>query len=308
MAITANDIKTLRERTGVGMLECKKALTETGGDMEKAILYLRERGEAAAEKKSGRIAAEGMVLPYIDDNGTAVMIEVNSETDFAAKSDKFTAFVRDLADLVAKNAPADVEALENLTYPGSDVTVGQELKNKILTIGENIKIRRFVRFPAEKNAVYVVYNHHLAGKIGTFVKLEVSDGLENNEAVISFGKDVCMGVAANRPEFVSREQVPAERLAQEKEVLKAQVINEGKPAAIAEKIVLGRLGKFYESVCLVDQPYIRDQKITVAAQIKNLEKELGGTIKVADFVRYECGEGIEKKEDDFAAEVEKMLK
>ena len=290
MAVTASDIKALREKTGVGMLECKKALLETNGDMEKAILYLRERGIAAAEKKAGRIAAEGMVFPMIDENGTAVLVEVNTETDFAAKNEKFTSFVKDIASIIAKNSPADLEVLEKLPYPGSGATVGDELKIKILTIGENIKIRRFIRYAAEKNTVYVIYNHHLAGKIGTLVKLVVSEGLENNEEIISFGKDICMGVAANRPEYISRENVPEERLNQEKEILKAQVINEGKPEAVAEKIVMGKLGKFYEQVCLVDQPYIRDQKIKVSDKLKSLEKELGGKITIADFVRYECGE------------------
>lgn len=307
MAVTASDIKALREKTGVGMLECKKALVETNGDMEKAISFLRERGVAAAEKKAGRIAAEGMVFPMIDENQTAVLIEVNTETDFAAKNEKFTSFVKEIASIIAKNNPLDLEALEKLPY-GDGTTVGDELKNMILTIGENIKLRRFVRSEAENNSVFAVYNHHLAGKIGTLVKLTVSDNLKDNHEIFAFGKDLCMGVAANRPEYISREDIPKERLNQEKEILKAQVINEGKPEAIAEKIVTGKIGKFYELVCLVDQPYIRDQKIKVSEKLRALEKELGGEITVADFIRYECGEGIEKKSDDFASEVESMLK
>lgn len=309
MAITASDIKALRDKTGVGMMECKKALTEANGDIEQAVVLLRERGIAAAAKKASRIAAEGMVYPFCCDQcGAAGIVEVNTETDFAAKNEKFADFVKGLAFLIAKEAPADVDALLKLTYPESGLTVEQELNNMILTIGENIKIRRFVRYAADAGSVYAIYNHHMAGKVAVVAKLAVSDSLTGNEEVRSFGKDICMGVAANRPEFVASDDVPAERLDSEREILKAQVINEGKPAAVADKIVNGRLGKFYEEVCLVDQPYIRDMKISVKAQAAALAKQLGGEIKVVAFTRYECGEGIEKREDNFAEEVEKMMK
>ncbi|PWL50408.1 MAG: elongation factor Ts [Clostridiales bacterium] len=309
MAITASDIKALRDKTGVGMMECKKALTEANGDIEQAIVLLRERGIAAAAKKASRIAAEGMVYPfYCDQCGVAGIIEVNTETDFAAKNEKFADFVKGLSVMIAKEAPADVDALVKLAYLDSGLTVEQELNNMILTIGENIKIRRFVRYAAAANSVYAIYNHHMAGKVAVVTKLEVSDNLVGNDAVQAFGKDICMGVAANRPEFVSSDEVPAERLDSEREILKAQVMNEGKPAAVADKIVNGRLGKFYEEVCLVDQPYIRDMKISVKAQAAELQKQLGGEIKVVAFTRYECGEGLEKREDNFAEEVEKMMK
>ncbi len=309
MAITASDIKALRDKTGVGMMECKKALTEANGDIEQAIVLLRERGIAAAAKKASRIAAEGMVYPFCCDQcGVAGIIEVNTETDFAAKNEKFADFVKGLSVIIAKEAPADVDALVKLAYPGSELTVEQELNNMILTIGENIKIRRFVRYAAEANSVYAIYNHHMAGKVAVVTKLAVSENLAGNDAVQAFGKDICMGVAANRPEFISSDDVPAERLDSEREILKAQVMNEGKPAAVADKIVNGRLGKFYEEVCLVDQPYIRDMKISVKAQAAELQKQLGGEIKVVAFTRYECGEGLEKREDNFAEEVEKMMK
>lgn len=309
MAITAADIKALRDKTGVGMMECKKALTEANGDVEQAIVLLRERGIAAAAKKASRIAAEGMVYPfYCEKCGVAVLIEVNTETDFAAKNENFAGFVKELTKIIAKENPADVDALLKLSYPESGLTVEQELNNKILTIGENIKIRRFVRYAAEPNTVYATYNHHMAGKVAVITKLAVSENLVGNEEVESFGKDICMGVAANRPEFVSREDVPAERLDSEREILKVQVMNEGKPAAVADKIVNGRLGKFFEEVCLVDQPYIRDMKVSVNAHAAELGKRLGGEIKVVAYTRYECGEGIEKREDNFAEEVEKMMK
>ena len=303
--ISAAAIKELREKTNVGMMECKKALTEADGDMEKAIVILRERGIAVAAKKAGRIAAEGLVCPFIAEDGTAVIIEVNCETDFAAKNNVFGSFVKDLAKIVAEKNPADVDALLELEY-SDGISVGAEVQNKVLTIGENIKIRRFVRFAPEKGIVPIMYNHHLAGKIGVIVRLAVSEGLENNEAVLAYGKNVCMNVAAYSPEFVNRDAVPAERVEAEKEILKAQVMNEGKPEKIAEKIVAGRLGKFYEQVCCVDQAYILDMTMSVGAAGKLVEKEVGGSISVLDFVRFECGEGMEKKADDFAEEVARM--
>ncbi len=309
MAITASDIKVLRDKTGVGMMECKKALTEANGDMEQAIVLLRERGIAAAAKKANRIAAEGMVYPFFCEKcGVAGIVEVNSETDFAAKNEKFTDFVKDLSLVIMNENPADVDDLLTKTYPGTDLTVAQALNDKILTIGENIKIRRFVRYAADANAVYAIYNHHQAGKVAVLVKLAVSDNLTANEEISSFGKDICMGIAANRPEYIASSDIPADRLAKEREILTAQVINEGKPAAVADKIVNGRLGKIYEEICLLDQPYIRDMKISVKAQVANLEKQFAGKIAVVAFDRFECGEGIEKKEEDFAAEVEKMMK
>ncbi|MBR6771842.1 MAG: elongation factor Ts [Clostridia bacterium] len=303
--ITAAAIKELREKTNVGMMECKKALTEADGDMEKAIVILRERGMAVAAKKAGRIAAEGLVWPMIAEDGTAVIVEVNCETDFAAKSDNFGNFVKDLAKIVAEKNPADVDALMELEY-AAGTTVAAELLAKVQTIGENIKIRRFFRFAPEAGVVSIMYNHHLAGKIGVLVRLAVSEGLETNETVLTFGKNVCMNVAAYNPEYLDRDAVPAERLEAEKEILKAQVVNEGKPEKIAEKIVAGRLGKFYEQVCCVDQGYILDMSKSVNQVCAETAKEVGGSIKVVGFLRVECGEGLEKKVDDFAEEVARM--
>ncbi len=305
MAITAKAVAELRAKTGCGMMECKKALTETNGDFDEAVKVLREKGLAVAAKKAGRIAAEGLVCPMIAADGTAVVIEVNCETDFAAKSDNFGNFVKALANIVAEKNPADVDALMELEY-AEGTTVAAELLAKVQTIGENIKIRRFFRFAPEAGVVSIMYNHHLAGKIGVIVRLAVSEGLENNEDVLTFGKNVCMNVAAYNPEYLNRDCVPAERLEAEKEILKAQVVNEGKPEKIAEKIVAGRLGKFYEQVCCVDQGYILDMTKSVSQVCAELAKEVGGSIAVCDFLRVECGEGLEKKVDDFAEEVARM--
>ena len=306
MAFTSKDVMALREKTGVGMMDCKKALAESDGDMEKAIDYLREKGLAKQAKKASRVAAEGMAYATVDyDKKVGVVVEINSETDFAAKSDNFGNFVKDLAKIVAEKNPADVDALMELEY-AEGTTVAAELLAKVQTIGENIKIRRFFRFAPEAGVVSIMYNHHLAGKIGVLVRLAVSEGLENNETVLTFGKNVCMNVAAYNPEYLDRDAVPAERLEAEKEILKAQVVNEGKPEKIAEKIVAGRLGKFYEQVCCVDQGYILDMTKSVNQVCAETAKEVGGSIKVVGFLRVECGEGLEKKVDDFAEEVARM--
>lgn len=308
MAITAKDIAALREQTGVGMMECKKALTEANGDLEKAVVLLRERGLAAAAKKAGRVAAEGIVYSYVTDCcGTGVVIEVNIETDFAANNAAFQQFVKDLAAIVAKENPADVDALKALPYPGTEGDVAAELQNKVLTIGENIQIRRFARIEGGKgiaNASYV----HMGGKIGVMVTMEVAEGFEKNDEILALGKDLCMQVAAMRPTWVSKDDVPADRIASEKEILMAQTINEGKPAAVAEKIVTGRMRKFYEEFCLVDQLFIRDNETAINKVIDGVSKKVGSPIKVLSFVRFEKGEGIAKKEDDFAAEVASMVK
>lgn len=308
MPITAKDIAALREQTGVGMMECKKALTEAQGDMEKAVVLLRERGLAAAAKKAGRVAAEGIVYSYVTDCcGTGVVIEVNIETDFAANNVAFQKFVKDLAAIVAKENPADVDALKALPYPDTDGDVAAELQSKVLTIGENIQIRRFSRYDGGKgiaNASYI----HMGGKIGVLVKMEVAEGFEKNADVLTLGKDICMQIAAMRPTWVSRDEVPADKLESEKEILMAQTLNEGKPAAVAEKIVTGRMRKFYEEFCLVDQLFIRDNETPVTKIIDAASKAIGTPIKVISFVRYEKGEGIAKKEDNFAAEVAGMVK
>ena len=303
MAFTAKDVKELRERTGCGMMDCKKALTETDGDFEKAIEYLREKGLAAATKKAGRIAADGMVFSTVDkENKIGVVVEVNSETDFVAKNEMFREFVADVAAVVAKENPATVEELLTKAMPNGD-TVEAALQEKILVIGENLKIRRFVRYEGPCVA-YI----HAGGTHGVLVKFETSDEVFAKAEFDAYGKDVAMQVAAANPTYLCREDVAPEVLDKEKEILMQQAINEGKPAAIAEKMVAGRIAKYYKENCLVEQAFVKDDKQTITAYTNATAKELGGDIKIVAFTRFEKGEGIEKKVDDFAAEVAAMSK
>ena len=303
MAFTAKDVKELRERTGCGMMDCKKALTETDGDFEKAIEYLREKGLAAATKKAGRIAADGMVFSTVDrENKVGVVVEVNSETDFVAKNEMFREFVADVAAVVAKENPATVEELLTKAMPNGD-TVEAALQEKILVIGENLKIRRFVRYEGPCVA-YI----HAGGTHGVLVNFEVSDEVFAKPEFEAYGKDIAMQIAAANPTYLVREDVPAEVLDKEKEILTQQAINEGKPAAIAEKMVAGRIAKYYKENCLVEQAFVKDDKQTITAYTNATAKELGGDIKIVAFTRFEKGEGIEKKVDDFAAEVAAMSK
>ncbi len=304
MAFTAKDVQMLRERTGVGMMDCKKALTAADGDMEKAIDFLREKGLAAAAKKSGRIASEGVVYAYNDEAAKiAVLVEVNSETDFVAKNDKFIAFVEDVAKTIVAANPADVDALLNCTIAGSDETVLASLQDKILTIGENIKIRRFVRTEGIA-ATYV----HGGGRIGVLVEFDTTDEAAANPSFKELGKDVAMQIAAINPLFLNKASVPAETVEKEKAILTEQAINEGKPAAIAEKMVLGRIAKYYKENCLVEQAFVKNGDVTVQQQVDSVAKEIGATIVVKNFFRFERGEGIEKKADNFADEVASMIK
>ena len=303
MAFTAKDVKELRERTGCGMMDCKKALTETDGDFEKAIEYLREKGLAAATKKAGRIAADGMVFSTVDrENKVGVVVEVNSETDFVAKNEMFREFVADVAAVVAKENPATVEELLTKAMPNGD-TVEAALQEKILVIGENLKIRRFVRYEGPCVA-YI----HAGGTHGVLVNFEVSDEVFAKPEFEAYGKDIAMQIAAANPSYLNKEEVPAEVLEKEKEILTQQAINEGKPAAIAEKMVAGRIAKYYKENCLVEQAFVKDDKQSIAAYTNATAKELGGDIKIVAFTRFEKGEGIEKKVDDFAAEVAAMSK
>ena len=291
--ITASLVKELREKTGAGMMECKKVLTETDGDIEKAMELLRERGITKAAKKSDRIAAEGIVEAYIsEDAKVGVVVEVNSETDFVAKNEEFKKFVADIAEQIAKENPADVESLlAQNSIKDSSKTVKDVLTEKIATIGENLSIRRFARF--ESTGLVEKYIHG-DGKIGVLVEME--------NASVELAKDLCMQIAAAKPEFLKREDVPAERVNKEMEILKAQAMNEGKPAEIAEKMVQGRIGKFYGEICLVDQEYVKDSSMKVC----DLLKSKGANI--VRFARFEKGEGIEKKEENFAEEVMKQIK
>lgn len=310
MAFTAADVKKLREMTNVGMMDCKKALTESDGDFDRAIELLREKGLAKAAKKAGRIAAEGVVCAKVCDQcGVGAIIEVNSETDFVAKNADFQQFVADLAAVVIKENPADVEALKACQM--GDLTVQQVLQEKVLTIGENIQIRRFARF--DETTVNVAYNH-MGGVIGTLVGLEVSDGLKDNATVLELGKDLGMQAAAMNPSFLDKSEVDEATLAKEKEILLAQAMEENrtaakpKPEQIIHKMVEGRVGKFYEENCLLQQAFVKENKVSVEQHIAAVAKELGGSIKLVKFVRFEKGEGIEKKQDDFAAEVASMTK
>lgn len=305
MAITAKDVQKLREMTGVGMMDCKKALTAAEGDMDKAIEWLREKGLAAQTKKAGKIAAEGVSYAIVADNGVGVVIEVNSQTDFVAKNEVFQNFVKDLANLVATENPADVEALKACTYPGTDRTVADVTADKVLAIGENIQIRRFVRYAEGVNVPYI----HMGGKVGVLVNLAV-EGIEADK-VTELGKDVAMQICAMNPTFPDKSDVDQATLDKEKEILLIQAKedpkNANKPENIIEKMVLGRIGKYYEENCLLQQAFVKENKISVEKHVAEVAKQLGGKITVKAFTRFATGEGIEKKEDDFAAEVASMI-
>jgi len=311
MAFTAKDVQKLREMTGVGMMDCKKALTASEGDIDKAVAFLREKGLAAAQKKAGRVAAEGMVAAA-QIGQVAAIAEVNAETDFVAQNESFRVFAADVAKLVAEKNPADLEALMNLTYPGSDMTVTQMQQEKILVIGENIQVRRFARYDTGVTVPYV----HMGGRIGVLVNLLVSAGLENSEKVIELGKDIAMQIAAMRPTYLDSSSIDSTVVEQERQIQLAKAIEENKAKklpddkakAIAENMVKGRMNKFFEEVCLLNQPFVKGDKITVEKHVANLAKELGGEIKVNAYTRFERGEGIEKKESNFAEEIAGMVK
>ncbi len=307
-SFTAADIKNLREMTGVGMMDCKKALVESDGDMDKAVDWLREKGLAAAQKKAGRIAAEGMSYAAVID-GVGVVVEVNAESDFVAKNELFVEYVKGVASVVAKDAPADLDALMACTFPGTDRTVKDEQNDKVLVIGENINVRRFARFAEGMNVPYI----HAGGKIGVLVNMEVSAGLESKDEVVELGKDLAMQIAAMNPTYLDKSDVAPEVLDKEKEILMIQAVEENKnaakpkPEAILEKMVMGRVGKYYEENCLLQQAFVKENKITVEKHVAEVAKQCGGTIKVLSFIRFVTGEGIEKRQDDLAAEVEKLV-
>ncbi len=302
-SFTAQDVKELRERTGCGMMDCKAVLVEADGNMDKAAELLREKGLAAANKKAGRIASEGMVFSVADnDSKIGAVVEVNSETDFVAKNESFQQFVRDVADVIIRQNPADVDALLQCKTQGGQ-TVEEELREKILVIGENLKIRRFTRF-CGINCAYV----HGGGTHGVLVRFDTSDDIAKTPGFAAYSKDIAMHIAAQNPSYTTREEVPADVLAKEREILKVQAINEGKPEAIAEKMVEGRIKKYYENNVLLDQKFVKDNDITVAQYTGQVAKDLGGNIRILEFARFEKGEGLEKKSDDFAAEVAGMVK
>ena len=304
MAISAKDVMELRKQTDCGMMECKKALTQADGDFEKAIEILREQGLAAANKKAGRIAAEGMVYAVSFDN-CAVVVEVNAETDFVAKNDKFVDFTKNLAKVVADENPADVEAL--MACKMGDGTVDDALKALILVIKENIKVRRFVRYEGVCSA-YV----HGGGTHGILVNFETTNGIEAKDEFAAYGKDVAMQVAAANPSYVDEAAVPAEVVAKEKEILLAQMANDpksaNKPDAVKQKMIEGKIKKYFKENCLVDQEFVKDGDLTVGQYTAKVAKDLGGDIKVIKFTHFVKGEGLEKRSDDFAAEVASMVK
>ena len=283
MAISAKDVKELRERTGAGMMDCKKALTANNGDMQKAIDWLREKGIAKAAKKAGRTAADGAVAAYISKDGkTGVLLEVNCETDFTANNENFRALEKQVIEYIAEAKPADLDALNDGVIDGKKVS--ELVTEATATIGEKISIRRFVTYETSgKLTTYI----HMGGKIGVLV--DMTGGSDE------LGKDIAMQIAAANPMAVDRDGVDASELEHEKEILRKQALEEGKPAKIVEKMVAGRINKFYKEVCLVEQIFVKDSEKTV--------KDILGGEKVVRFARYQLGEGIEKKETDFAAEV-----
>ncbi len=306
MAFTAKDVQALREKTGVGMMDCKKALVESDGDMDKAIDILREKGLASAAKKAGRVAAEGVVAAYSDATCGA-LVEINCETDFVAKGEPFVALANKVAKTVVATKPADVDALLKVKAVGSDKTVEEEVQEVFLALRENMKVRRFAL--AEGHVSTYI---HAGGTVGVMITFDTDDATAANPEFDVMGKDVAMQVAAMNPSYLDEASVPAEVLAKEKSILIAQMKEDpkmaNKPEQVLAKIVDGKIGKYYKENCLLDQAFVKDGDLSVAQYVAKVAKELGADIKVTGFVRYAKGEGIEKKEDDFAAEIASMLK
>ena len=305
MAVSAKDVMELRRQTDCGMMECKKALVKADGDINKAIEILREEGLATAAKKAGRIAAEGMVYAVANANG-AVVVEVNAETDFVAKNDKFVDFVKEATKVIMKQNPADVEALMACKTEAGE-TVDEALKNLILVIKENIKVRRFTRYEGVCSA-YV----HGGGTHGILVNFETTNDIDAKDEFVAYGKDIAMQVAAANPGYVDEASVPAEVVAKEKEIMLAQMAQDpktaNKPEAVKEKMIEGKIKKFFKENCLVDQEFVKDGDLTVAQYTAKVAKDLGGEIKIVKFARFVKGEGLEKRADDFASEVASMVK
>ena len=300
---TAQDVKNLREMTGCGMMDCKKALTETNGDVEKAIEFLREKGLASAAKKSGRIAAEGLV-DAMEQDGVSVVLEVNSETDFVAKNEEFQNFVKDVMKHIIAVNPESVEVMLDQKFMNTgNETIRDMLTAKIAKIGENMNIRRFERY----EGVAQTYIHG-GGRIGVVVGFDVDASAAAKPEFSAYAKDVAMQIAAVYPQYVTSDEVSAETIEKEKEILMAQAINEGKPANIAEKMVAGRIAKFFKEVCLVDQEFVKDGDKTVGSFTKEISAQIGAEITITKFARLEKGAGLEKREDNFADEVANMVK
>jgi len=295
--ITASMVSDLRAKTGAGMMDCKKALTEANGDMEEAVSILRKKGLSAAAKKAGRAAAEGMIVAEGNDSA-GVLVEVNAETDFVAKNEAFQKFCNGVAGVVLEKAPADLDALMGMAFPGTGRTVLEEQNHQVATIGENISVRRFSRFETGSG---VVANYiHGAGKIGVLVELTAS---KQDDKVSETARQLAMHVAAAFPQYLKREEVPAEVVEKEKEIMRVKALNSGKPEKIIDKIIEGQINKFYGEVCLLEQAFVMDTDLQVAKLVANVGKEIGAEVTLSRFVRYQLGEGLDKKQDDFAAEV-----
>lgn len=304
--IPAKDVMALRAKTGVGMMECKKALVEADGNFDEAVKLLREKGLQVADKKAARVAAEG-VVDIAQADGVTAMVEVNAETDFVANNATFREFVKQILATIIKNKPADIAALLATKLDGSEHTVEEEVKDKIFTIGENISVRRFVIVEGV-TGTYI----HGGGSAGVVAKFETTNGIENKPEFVEYAKNICMQIAAMNPTYVCKCCVPQSVLDSEKDILMNQIQNDeklkNKPAAVIEKMVTGRLEKFYDNNCLNEQQYVREEDMKVKQYTESVAKALGGEIKISDFVKYERGEGIEKREDDFAGEIEKLVK
>ena len=306
-AVTAAMVKELRERTNAGMMDCKKALLAADGDMDKAIDWLREKGLAQAAKKASRVAAEGVVAQYVTPCGcTGVIVEVNCETDFVAKTDNFAAFANNVAKHIAKANPADVDELMNQKFVDDETkTISDLVSEATVAIGEKISVRRFARFQTE--GVVATYIH-MGGKVGVLVEVATSEEGKNNEDVKQFAHDLCLQIAAAKPEAVRREEVDSEKLEKEREIQRAKALEAGKPEKIVDRIVDGQIEKYYKEVCLLDQQFVKDPDKTIKGLMAEVSKAAGAPVDVVRFARFERGEGIEKRKDDLAAEIAAMQK
>jgi elongation factor Ts len=301
--ITASMVAELRSKTGAGMMDCKKALSETDGNLDDAVDFLRKKGLSAAAKKSGRVAAEGAIVAA-GEGAVGVLVEVNAETDFVAKNDAFCGFSSAIAQVVASEAPADLDALKSLAFPGTDRNVGEELTHQIATIGENLNIRRFAR--REVGSGVVESYIHAGGKIGVLVELQTEKG--DDPAVVAAARQIAMHVAAASPQYLSRNDVPEEVIEKEKEIMRVKAKESGKPDNIIEKIILGQINKFYGEICLLEQAFVIDPDQKINKVVEALGKQIGAEVTLSGYDRYQLGEGIEKRSDDFAAEVAALTK
>ncbi len=302
MSFSAEDVKRLREKTGCGMMDCKKALTHSNGDEQGAIDFLREKGLAAATKKSSRLASEGIAYAFSTRSGGAI-VEVNSETDFVAKNEEFKSFVKLCAETIIDKNPENLEVLLNVTPDGFSQSIKDLVTEKILKIGENIRIRRF-EYIKSLTASYV----HADGKIAVLVGFDCNSDVFDNDAFKMMSRDIAMQIAAINPSYLKKDDVPAEVLEHEKKILTEQAISQGKPESIAERMVAGRIGKYYKENCLLEQEFVKDSSLTVSDYIKKMMHSIGCDLSISKFVRFERGEGLEKKSENFADEVSKILK